>query len=421
MTDSGPPPAATTKGITGNKSQRVVESDLISQNSFTTPASSSERMGYAAADTVGQTTSSQIEEPPLKPTERFQNERVLPQGSQHHPQLPLHRATTTLPHELGTKNGSLHPYPASVFDPPERRRSTFDQPWYRDNTNTEHYSSDSVTLNESSVTLHSSPERSSSSTRNTEQYSSGLHNHSSTHGPTDHSQRPATADGLSQFYPPRRILPFPRRPTTSYVEVREDVPHPPQLSSTLNLPPLPAPSFRSEAYAGTVLGVAPMRGIVSNLLRSAPTEASAGARGVEPRVALRSIEANPGSAARDFQPVLMNRSGAAPRPFPETGEAMNGVFLHGSSKPQNHHPASIAESITNHAVMTAMPENPTYQNVATLTMDQERLRSYATQTTAMRQAALDQLIRKYIHDDDFLVLCQDLENSWRRVGFHREN
>lgn len=44
------------------------------------------------------------------------------------------------------------------------------------------------------------------------------------------------------------------------------------------------------------------------------------------------------------------------------------------------------------------------------------LRAYSAAPTRDRQAVIDTMIADYIGDDNFLTLCQDVENAWRRIG-----
>lgn len=46
---------------------------------------------------------------------------------------------------------------------------------------------------------------------------------------------------------------------------------------------------------------------------------------------------------------------------------------------------------------------------------QARLREYAAQSAEDRQAALDEFMVQNLQNDDFTKLCQDIENSWRRI------
>lgn len=45
------------------------------------------------------------------------------------------------------------------------------------------------------------------------------------------------------------------------------------------------------------------------------------------------------------------------------------------------------------------------------------LRAYASTPSRERQTIIDDTISMYIGDDSFVTLCEDVENSWRRIGF----
>lgn len=49
----------------------------------------------------------------------------------------------------------------------------------------------------------------------------------------------------------------------------------------------------------------------------------------------------------------------------------------------------------------------------------DSLAAYAAQSDEDRLASIDDLICQHLMDDDFLQLCEDVENSWRRIGLGR--
>ena len=54
-----------------------------------------------------------------------------------------------------------------------------------------------------------------------------------------------------------------------------------------------------------------------------------------------------------------------------------------------------------------------------LNNDPEQLAAYCAQPPEERGNVLDDVIVRFINNDDFMTLCEDIDHSWRRIGLEK--
>jgi len=287
------------------------------------------------------------------------------------------------------------------------------------------------------------------------------------------ANRPSTAPAshpagnLSQVMPPRRDLPFDenKRATSSRAGLNENINSSRPSSSTvansyssrpsssaMDPPTLPIPKYTDDTTKNNMLGNATRRQLDS---------ASSNRR-------------SPTSIQKEFTPAADSQS----TPYPQQNklpahQSGSEGFTTSAEQPPTTTRASIpkqplsamnasAENARQFSLTNSNPNNPAYDSTngepsttkfpttaeewhgaappckptkpgtlwddhhAPMTtsilglgqQDLTSLRNYAAQSSHDRQMAIEDLICQYIKDDDFVTLCQDVENSCTKIGLN---
>ena len=250
-------------------------------------------------------------------------------------------------------------------------------------------------------------------------------------GPPSDAARPSSS--ASATLPPREV---PMVRPESHHSVSDRSGSRPG-SSSLSMPPLPKPKFLKEASTPTLhtnpspqnTDVAPSRPVTSSPLKRGL--ALSNAEPVRPQTAASSTDKNNMPGRRDeprdelrLAPHVL----AAPEFAKRRVTPMN-ELLYGR-KP-------LAEQSTNAKVLrmnsladapheeispppTRSKETFVLQNGAISStvhhLKDASLEEYAAQSHVDRQAALDDFMVAHLENPAFATLCQDVENSWRRIA-----
>lgn len=186
------------------------------------------------------------------------------------------------------------------------------------------------------------------------------------------AQRPTSttfavnAESASQILPPRRILPFSPSPTK-----------PPPSAA-----PIPSASSNERP--------ASRKRPASSASTSAPKKPAKARNSRGPMSTVAELEDKLGSKAA-LAPMDVNK------PTP-------------SFRPANAKP-SLAEPVT-----IEVPSSQQAQAGISEHGQASVLHEYATTPTGERQAVIDTMFCQLIADDDFKILCGDVESAWRRIG-----
>ncbi len=288
------------------------------------------------------------------------------------------------------------------------------------------------------------------------------------------TNRPSTAPAshftghLSQVMPPRRDLPFDenKRATSSRAGLNENINSSRPSSSTvansyssrpsssaMDPPPLPIPKYTDDSTKNNMLGNSARRQFdcaPSN--RRSPTSIQKGSTpladsqstpyslqnklpahqsGIEgfitpaehpPTTTQASIPKQPlgamNASAENARQVVLSSTNLTNQAYDSTnGESSNTKFLttaeewHGTASPCKPTKPGTALWDNHHAPLTTLVLGPGQQ-------DPKILRNYAAQSSHDRQMAIEDLICQYIKDDDFVTLCQDVENSCTKIGLN---
>ncbi|KZF21074.1 hypothetical protein L228DRAFT_284146 [Xylona heveae TC161] len=272
--------------------------------------------------------------------------------------------------------------------------------------------------------------------------------HASTRQLPEDIIRPTTApvsmplsqeETLTQIIPPRRELPFGRPVPASSSPSRTTIPKSGQLSrrptfSVADLPPLRTPTYVSEtsdvsnnttlantpilptAPGETTKTRAPRKRARTSKCTTKPNKVTAPLEVSQPSVSEPPVPhlqpssldhpttsvVDPNSACH-YQPLSDHASNQAADsssqlqpPLPSSG---------GANEPlSSEYLAHIDAFIAQHAPNT------------TASSHAESLVDYSSLPNDERLAALDTMICNLIEDENFITLCQDVENTWRRIG-----
>jgi hypothetical protein len=198
------------------------------------------------------------------------------------------------------------------------------------------------------------------------------------------SPAPDLGDLLSSL-PPRRELPFGRysnsRPPDTIGSSKHN-----RSSSSLDLPPLPTPRFVDNAAS-------PKKQTNHTPVATSPSATEKGCP----------------AAPEQF------KKPAHPTPLPPLPSS-NPAELDKTSTPKLRPPTANPEAARLERIAPYLP-----RSVEETKIQDQNLLKYVDQATEKRRAELDELLMKLLHDESFVQLCEDVEQSWRaRIGIdHR--
>ena len=242
------------------------------------------------------------------------------------------------------------------------------------------------------------------------------------------AQRPATVprsttlEAFSQILPPKRILPFPdpptnpicRDPVSKPVRSSSDVPSRPEAKSVKKRKPaIKKPAARAKRSSAK----APDKGITASLNLPEPANSSTAT----------SLKTPPDTNSKNTMPLIEGER-TAKVPTPLTDSTPNKTNTQ-QNNPSTREPSDEPQS-SNGVIDTEVSKEwsdrvdnfvQTYGDrlspaAAQTTSPLSNLAEYAKLPEKERLAALDKLILEYVQDENFTVLCEDVEKSLRRKG-----
>ena len=232
------------------------------------------------------------------------------------------------------------------------------------------------------------------------------------------TRRPATAptfaidDSISDLLPPRRILPFPQ---------------PPAKKSELHVPPEAETTSVTEKKMSQKKAPAKVKrvksklvgGITKSIPNSSNAKSTTGDLSKEPtKPAIRKLD----QLASTTLNILGNRTKTRKSSgnlnyndtHPQQGEAKTRsklladkgkIILQEESEITEEFAETVDDFVRKHGGHPA-PIEPPLSDLA----------EYAAMPEEERLAALDAFIVNLVSNDNFAVLCEDVEKSWRRIG-----
>ena len=207
--------------------------------------------------------------------------------------------------------------------------------------------------------------------------------------------RPSTApvdnrpERVSQVLPQKRLLPFEDLGVSRSGSSQDGNTLRP-TSSTLDLPPLPTPRLFEQRSA--------LGSDISSSGLDLPHDRPRTRNGWHSRDVLQEID---GNALRGSMEPRQNWS------------------THGSTRADRVDFDLSNRSTSSGRTEQAQVPGQRMHLLSDLARDAETLGNYANVQKSARLASIQDMICRYINDDSFLVLCQDVESSWQRIGLEQ--
>lgn len=249
--------------------------------------------------------------------------------------------------------------------------------------------------------------------------------------PRPQSARPSTAattsypDTLEHEMPPRRELPNYRAGTSSNAKGGSDNSSS-RPQSALELPPLPVPTVKKAGSATSRTGsstspvkkLGPLRPSVASSTKKSTAEEPSGRPGTVAGVVNQHPDPEKPStrqtSPQTTKPKSMNELLYGQKTLTERSPNSNKVPRVNSLADAPHEVVSPPVTAESSPTKTANP--PVIGALSTQHPDAASLQGYAEQSPPDRQTMMEEFFASNWENEDFIALCDDVENCWRRIA-----
>ena len=248
-------------------------------------------------------------------------------------------------------------------------------------------------------------------------------------GPPIERPRPLTSplryqlhDTLAELHPPKRILPFPE---LSLKPVEADPIEDGPTEDSVQAQPTDAKKGVTKEKAKVQKG----KKSSSTASKSARAVSSSGPACTTNKTSKSTTGSAPKPSSTTSRATKMNSRKASPIVEKDLAETSSPLPSPKAPMPYKKKRSTatkakeVPSTIVTETYMKSVDEfvrkhTPRPSPIAPALAPVSDLEDYAKMPEIMRLEEVDKLIMKYIEDDNFVILCEDVEKSWKRVGLN---